>query len=50
MLLQDKDNQELISREKKDRRDFEDIAVLASRMGLHRYVYIFKKSCFVNEQ
>ncbi|KAJ1382927.1 P-loop containing nucleoside triphosphate hydrolase [Sesbania bispinosa] len=36
MLLNDKSKQELISREKKDRRDFEQIAVLASRMGLYR--------------
>lgn len=37
-LLRDKDKQELISREKKDRRDFEQIEALASRMGLYRYI------------
>lgn len=42
MLLRDKDKQELISRDKKDRRDFDDIAFLASKMGLYRYVFSFK--------
>lgn len=37
-LLRNKDKQELVSREKKDRRDFEQIAALASRMGLYRYL------------
>ena len=36
-LLNDKNRQELISREKKDRRDFEQLAALATRMGLYRY-------------
>ena len=36
MLLRNKDKQELVSREKKDRRDFEQIATLARRMGLYR--------------
>lgn len=36
-LLRDKDNQEIVSREKKDRRDYEQIAALASGMGLYRY-------------
>lgn len=36
MLLRNKDKQELVSREKKDRRDFERIANLATRMGLYR--------------
>ncbi|CAJ1977459.1 unnamed protein product [Sphenostylis stenocarpa] len=39
VLLNDKSKHELISREKKDRRDFERIAVLASRMGLYSHVY-----------
>ncbi|KAK7280406.1 hypothetical protein RJT34_25470 [Clitoria ternatea] len=39
MLLNDKSKQELISREKKDRRDFERIALLASRMGLYSHMY-----------
>lgn len=38
MLLRDKEKLELVSREKKDRRDFEQLAVLASRMGLYRYL------------
>lgn len=37
MLLRKKEDQEAVSREKKDRRDFEHIATLASRMGLYRY-------------
>ncbi|KAL1803374.1 hypothetical protein ACET3Z_032021 [Daucus carota] len=38
-LIRDKDKQELVSREKKDRRDFEQIAALASQMGLHSCLY-----------
>lgn len=52
MLLNDKSRQEVISREKKDRRDFEQIAALASRMGLHRYhffySFIFPGSDYIN--
>ncbi|KAL2344743.1 hypothetical protein Fmac_006028 [Flemingia macrophylla] len=39
MLLDDKSRQELISREKKDRRDFQQIEALASRMGLYSHMY-----------
>ncbi|CAK7326664.1 unnamed protein product [Dovyalis caffra] len=39
MLLHDKETQELISREKKDRRNFGQIAALASKMGLHSHSY-----------
>ncbi|KAJ7943079.1 putative ATP-dependent RNA helicase [Quillaja saponaria] len=39
MLLNDKDKQELISREKKDRRDFDQIAALANRLGLYSHIY-----------
>lgn len=39
MLLSDNKKQELVSREKKDRRDFENIAALASRMGLYSHLY-----------
>lgn len=39
MLLRDKDKQELISREKKDRRDYEQIAALANKMGLYSHSY-----------
>ncbi|XVE58736.1 hypothetical protein DITRI_Ditri04bG0193000 [Diplodiscus trichospermus] len=35
MLLRNKDEQELVSRERKDRRDFEQLSALATRMGLH---------------
>lgn len=40
MLLSDNKKQELVSREKKDRRDFDNIAALASRMGLYRLVFV----------
>lgn len=36
MLLRNVDEQEVVSRERKDRRDFEQLAALASRMGLYR--------------
>ncbi|KAK3189435.1 hypothetical protein Dsin_028996 [Dipteronia sinensis] len=38
-LLHNKEKQELISREKKDRRDYEQIAALASSMGLYSHLY-----------
>lgn len=38
-LLRNKDKQEVLSREKKDRRDYEDIAALASQMGLYSHLY-----------
>lgn len=34
MLIRNKDEQEVVSREKKDRRDFQQISALAARMGL----------------
>lgn len=37
MLLRNNDELEVVSREKKDRRDFEQLSALATRMGLHRY-------------
>ncbi|XP_048503331.1 DExH-box ATP-dependent RNA helicase DExH5, mitochondrial isoform X2 [Beta vulgaris subsp. vulgaris] len=40
MLLRDKDKQELISREKKDRHDFEQIANVANKMGLYSHSYV----------
>lgn len=40
MLLHSKDKQELISREKRDKRDFEQIASMASKMGLYRYALV----------
>uniref|UniRef100_A0A2P2KT91 RNA helicase n=1 Tax=Rhizophora mucronata TaxID=61149 RepID=A0A2P2KT91_RHIMU len=40
MLLRDKEKQEIVSREKKDRRDFDQIAALASRMGLYSHTYV----------
>ncbi|KAK4409656.1 DExH-box ATP-dependent RNA helicase DExH5, mitochondrial [Sesamum angolense] len=39
-LLRSADKQELVSREKKDRRDFEQIAALASKMGLYSHLYM----------
>ncbi|KAK4770067.1 hypothetical protein SAY87_030599 [Trapa incisa] len=38
-LLCSKDKQELMSRDKKDKRDFEKIASLANKMGLYSQVY-----------
>lgn len=38
-LLNSKDKHELVSREKKDRRDYERIAALASQLGLHSRLY-----------
>ncbi|KAL3510671.1 hypothetical protein ACH5RR_030072 [Cinchona calisaya] len=38
-LLRSKDKQEVVSREKKDRRDYEDIAALASQLGLYSHLY-----------
>lgn len=37
MLLRNKEEQEVSSMERKDRRDFEQLSALATRMGLHRY-------------
>ncbi|XP_022134969.1 DExH-box ATP-dependent RNA helicase DExH3 [Momordica charantia] len=39
MLLRNNDDQEVVSREKKDRRDFEQLSALATRMGLHSRQY-----------
>ncbi|XP_043694999.1 DExH-box ATP-dependent RNA helicase DExH5, mitochondrial-like [Telopea speciosissima] len=39
MLIRNKDEQEVVSREKKDRRDFEKLAALANRMGLYSRQY-----------
>ncbi|KAL2934163.1 DExH-box ATP-dependent RNA helicase DExH3 [Bienertia sinuspersici] len=39
MLLRNKDEQEVVSRERKDRRDFEQLSALATRMGLHSRQY-----------
>ncbi|KAL0424689.1 UNVERIFIED_CONTAM: DExH-box ATP-dependent RNA helicase DExH5, mitochondrial [Sesamum radiatum] len=39
-LLRSADKQELVSREKKDRRDFEQIAALAGKMGLYSHLYM----------
>ncbi|KAK3421603.1 hypothetical protein EUGRSUZ_G02228 [Eucalyptus grandis] len=39
MLLCNKEKQELVSKDKKDRRDFEQIAALARKMGLYSQVY-----------
>ncbi|MBA0859460.1 hypothetical protein Goshw_007082 [Gossypium schwendimanii] len=39
MLLRNKDEQEVVSRERKDRRDFEQLSALATRMGLNSRQY-----------
>ncbi|KAK9996531.1 hypothetical protein SO802_021217 [Lithocarpus litseifolius] len=39
MLLRNKDEQEVVSRERKDRRDFEQLSAMAARMGLHSHQY-----------
>ncbi|KAK2647975.1 hypothetical protein Ddye_015464 [Dipteronia dyeriana] len=39
MLLRSRNEQELVSREKKDRRDFEQLSALANRMGLNSHQY-----------
>ncbi|XP_021727385.1 DExH-box ATP-dependent RNA helicase DExH3-like [Chenopodium quinoa] len=39
MLLQNKDEQEVVSRERKDRRDFDQLSAMATRMGLHSRQY-----------
>ncbi|KAL6281639.1 hypothetical protein ACE6H2_018520 [Prunus campanulata] len=39
MLLRNKDEQEVMSRERKDRRDFEHLSELANRMGLYSRQY-----------
>ncbi|XP_027125922.2 DExH-box ATP-dependent RNA helicase DExH3 isoform X2 [Coffea arabica] len=38
-LMHNEDQQELVSRERKDRRDFEHLSVLATRMGLYSRQY-----------
>jgi hypothetical protein len=40
MLLRNDNEQEIMSRERKDRRDFDQLAQLAERMGLHRYLIL----------
>lgn len=44
MLLRDSVKQEVISREKKDRRDFDKLAALATTLGLYRYPSIEHQS------
>ncbi|KAI6683460.1 hypothetical protein NL676_029373 [Syzygium grande] len=39
MLLRNKEEQEMVSRERKDRRDFEQLSALATRMGLYSHQY-----------
>ncbi|WRX11923.1 hypothetical protein QQP08_004410 [Theobroma cacao] len=38
MLLRSENDQEIVSRDKRDRRDYEQISNLANRMGLYRFV------------
>ncbi|KAK8965207.1 hypothetical protein KSP40_PGU009924 [Platanthera guangdongensis] len=44
MLLRNDSDQELVSRERKDRRDYEHIAIIAERMRLYRYFCISSMS------
>lgn len=37
LLLRSTDRQEIVSRDKRDRRDYEQISNLAKRMGLYRW-------------
>lgn len=57
MLLRNNEEVEVVSREKKDRRDFEQLSALATRMNLHRYFkfmvffwilfkYLFQYPCY----
>lgn len=39
MLMRNKDEQEIVTRERKDRRDYDQISALAARMGLHSRQY-----------
>lgn len=38
LFMRNEDQQEIVSRDKKDRRDFKHLSALATRMGLHRQV------------
>ncbi|KAK9668827.1 hypothetical protein RND81_13G089500 [Saponaria officinalis] len=52
MLLRNQDEQEVVSRERKDRRDFEQLSAMATRMGLHSRQYskviVFSKAPLPN--
>lgn len=48
MLLRDSVKQEVISREKKDRRDFDKLAALATSLGLYRYPLHQSHSIIIN--
>ncbi|KAM7471108.1 hypothetical protein LguiA_009291 [Lonicera macranthoides] len=52
MLLRNKEEQEVSSMERKDRRDFEQLSALATRMGLHSRQYskvvVFSKALLPN--
>lgn len=43
MLLRSNDEFEIISKERKDRRDFKELSQLAISMGLHRYISVVNK-------
>lgn len=48
MLLRNEQEQEIVSRDKRDRRDFEQISNLAKRMGLYWYdKAIFHGQCII---
>ena len=40
MLLRNGSEQEVVSRERKDRRDYEQLSALAERMGLYRSLHL----------
>lgn len=48
MLLRNKDELEVVSRERKDRRDFEQLSAMAARMGLHRYLIMYSNLASYN--
>lgn len=47
LLLRNEKDQEVVSRDKRDRRDYEQISNLAKRMGLYRYMSILVSRTFV---
>lgn len=45
LFMRNEDQQEIVSRDRKDRRDFEHLSALATRMGLHRQVNLLSFLC-----
>lgn len=48
MLMRNEDEQEVVSRERKDRRDFDQLSALATRMGLYRYLMFPQNICIIS--